>query len=55
METKKLQMVFIINGDQQTNQVKNVLEFIQNFMETLSAYEKEFQGQLDIEMTQTKM
>ena len=55
METKKLQMVFIINGDQQTNQVKNVLEFIEKSVETLSTYEKEFQGQLDIEMTQTKM
>ena len=48
-------MVFIINEDQQTNQVKTVLEFIQKSMETLSTYEKEFQGQLDIEMAQTKM
>ena len=45
----------ILNGGQQTNQIKNVLEFIKKTTETLSAYEKQFQGQLDIEMTHTEM
>ena len=39
----------------ESNQIKNVLEFIQKTTETLSAYEKQFQGQLDIEMTHTEM
>ena len=45
----------ILNGGQQTKQIKNVLEFIQKTMETFSAYEKQFQGQLDIEMTHTEV
>ena len=52
MESKNLQMASFLNGGQQTNQIKNVLEFIQKIMETLSTYERQFQGQLDIEMTQ---
>ena len=55
METKNFQTASILNGGQQTNQIKNVIEFIQKTMETLSIYEKQFQGQLDTEMTQTKM
>ena len=51
METKNLQTASILNGVQQTNQIKSVLKFIQKTMETLSTYEKQFQGQLDIEMT----
>ena len=52
MESKNLQ---IVNGGQQTNQIKNVLEFIQKTMETLSTYERQFQGQLDIEMAQMEI
>ena len=52
MEPKNLQMASFLKGGQQTNQIKNVLEFIQKTMETLSTYERQFQGQLDIEMTQ---
>ena len=48
MATKDLQTASILNGGQHTKQIKNVLEFIQKTMETLSAYEKQFQGQLDI-------
>ena len=55
METKNFQTASILNGGQQTNQIKNVIEFIQKTMETLSIYEKQFQEQLDTEMTQTKM
>ena len=55
METKILRKASILNEGQQTNQIKNVLEFIQKTMETFSAYEKQFQGQLNIEMTQTEM
>ena len=51
METKNLQTASILNGVQQTNQIKSVLKFIQKTMETLSTYEKQFQWQLDIEMT----
>ena len=42
METKNLQTTSNLNGGQQT-------------METLSTYEKQFQGQLDIEMTHAKI
>ena len=55
MESKNLQTASILNGGRQTNQIKNVLEFIQKAMETMSTYKKQFQGQLDIEMTQTEM
>ena len=43
MESKNLQTASILNGSQQTNQIKNVLEFIQKTMETLSTYAKQFQ------------
>ena len=36
IESKTLQKASIYNGGQQTNQIKNVLEFIQKTMETLS-------------------
>ena len=52
MESKNLQMASFVNGGQQTNQIKNILEFTQKTMETLSTYERQFQGQLDIDMTQ---
>ena len=55
MYTKILQTKSILNGGQQTDQIKNVLEFIQKTMETLSTYKKQFQAQLDIDMTQTEM
>ena len=55
MESKKLQKTSIYKGGPQTKEVKNVLEFIQKTMETLSTYERQFQGQLDIEMTQAHM
>ena len=55
MDSKNLQIVFILNGGQQTNQIKSVLEFTQKTIETLSTYEQKFQGQLNIEMTQTAM
>ena len=55
MDSKNFQTTFILNGDQQTNQIKNVFEFIQKPMEKLSTYEKQFQEQLDIEMSQTVM
>ena len=51
MDSKNFQTTFILNGDQQTNQIKNVFEP----MEKLSTYEKQFQEQLDIEMSQTVM
>ena len=47
-------MASIPNGGQQTNQIKN-LEFILKNMETFSTYEKQYQGQLNIEMTQIEM
>ena len=55
METKSLQIASILNGGQKTNQIKNILKFIQKTMETLSTYKKQFQGQLDVEMTQMEM
>ena len=55
METKILRKASILNEGQETNQIKNVLEFIQKTMETFSAYEKQFQGQLNIKMIQTEM
>ena len=55
MEKKNLQIASILNGGQQTNQIKNILKFIQKTMETLSTYRKQFQGQLDVEMTQMEM
>ena len=39
MESKNLQKSSIYKGGPQTKQVKNVLEFIQKTMETLSTYE----------------
>ena len=39
MESKNLQKSSIYKGGTQTKQVKNVLEFIQKTMETLSTYE----------------
>ena len=39
MESKNLQTASILNGGQQTDQIKNVCEFIQKTMETLSTYE----------------
>ena len=35
VRSKNLQKASILNGDQQTNQIKNVLKFIQKAMETL--------------------
>ena len=55
MKTKNLQTASILNGGQKINQIKNVLEFIQKTMQILSIYKKQFQGQLDIEMTQMEM
>ena len=40
MESKNLQTASILNGGQQKNQIKNVCEFIQKAMETLSTYER---------------
>ena len=51
METKNLQIASILNGGQQTNQIKNIFKFIKKTMETLSTYKTKFQGQLDVEMT----
>ena len=53
MDSENLQTVPILNGGKQTNDIKNVLEFIRKTMATLSTYKKEFQGQLDI-MTEMK-
>ena len=53
MESNNLQTASILNGGQQTNQIKKIHEFVQKTMETFSTYEKQFHGQLDIEMTQT--
>ena len=41
----------LIGGTEQI-QVQNVIKFIQKTMETLSVYEKQFRGQLNIDMTQ---
>ena len=43
------------NGGQQQTQLKNVIEFIQKTMLTLSEYEKQLQGQLNITLTPTEM
>ena len=55
MDSKNLQTAFTLNGDQQKNQIENAFGFIQKAMEKLSANEKQFQEQLDIEMNQTVM
>ena len=55
MGSKNLQTTFILNEDQQTNQIRNVFEFIQKAMEKLSIYKKQFQEQLDIETNQAVM
>lgn len=33
-----------MNGDQQINQIKNAFQLSQKTMETLSTFEKQFQG-----------
>ena len=55
MESKNLQKTSIYNGSQQTKEMKNILQFIQKTMETLSNYKSRFQGQLDIDMTKTEI
>ena len=55
MESKNLQKTSIYNGGQQTKEMKNIFQFIQKTMETLSNYKSRFQGQLDIDMTKTEI
>ena len=43
------------NGDHQEIQIKQVIDFIQKTMLTLSEYEKHFQSHLNTEMTQMEM
>ena len=43
------------NGGQQQTQLKNVIEFIQKTMLTLSEYEKQLQGQFNIALTPTEI
>ena len=40
--SKHLQMASILNEGQQTNKIKNFLEFIQKAMEALSTHKKQF-------------